>query len=134
MRFYRARDTKMSLVCHPFPPLPSLAVTLREPCVAERIKNTVFSLSLFFGSRLPILVFLSLLFFFFYIPRKMALLTVSVVSNWTVCHASDNKILAAAARNPFSSPGSARPSFMVNKERSEAWTLPPPLSDQFPLC
>lgn len=134
MRFYRARDTKMSLVCHSFPPLPSLAVTLREPCVAERIKNTVFSLSLFFGSRLPILVFLSLLFFFFYIPRKMALLTVSVVSNWTVCHASDNKILAAAARNPFSSPGSARPSFMVNKERSEAWTLPPPLSDQFPLC
>lgn len=54
----------------------------------------------------------------------MALLTVSVVSNWTVCHASDNKILAAAARNPFSSPGSARPSFMVNKERSEAWTPP----------
>lgn len=51
----------------------------------------------------------------------MALLTVSVVSNWTVCHASDNKILAAAARNPFNS-GSARPSFMVNKERSEAWT------------
>lgn len=44
----------------------------------------------------------------------MALLTVSVVSNWTICHASDNKILAAVARNPFRS----RPSFMINKERS----------------
>lgn len=54
----------------PSRPLPSLAVTLREPCVAERIKNTVFSLSLFFGSRLPILVFLSLLFFFFFIYRE----------------------------------------------------------------
>lgn len=105
LRFYRARvgerDTKMSLVCHPFP--PPLAVTLCEPCVAERMKNTVFFLSLpFFHVGVLILVFLPFPPFFF-IPRKMALLTVSVVSNWTVCHASDNKILATAARNPFSS-------------------------------
>lgn len=116
----------------PSRPLPSLAVTLREPCVAERIKNTVFSLSFFWFTFTDPGIPLPPFFLFFYIPRKMALLTVSVVSNWTVCHASDNKILAAAARNPFSSPGSARPSFMVNKERSEAWTLPPPVIGPIP--
>lgn len=73
LRFYRARvgerDTKMSLVCHPFP--PPLAVTLCEPCVAERIKNTVFFLSLpFFHVGVLILVFLPFPPFFFYTEKN----------------------------------------------------------------
>lgn len=59
----------------PSRPLPSLAVTLREPCVAERIKNTVFSLSFFWFTFTDPGIPLPPFFLFFYIPRKMALLT-----------------------------------------------------------
>lgn len=110
----------------PFLPAPPLPCG-HPPWTVRRWTNkeySFFSLSFFWFTFTDPGIPLPPFFLFFYIPRKMALLTVSVVSNWTVCHASDNKILAAAARNPFSSPGSARPSFMVNKERSEAWTPP----------